>query len=163
MSLPFTSLFVFSFFFFFQAEDGIRDPLVTGVQTCALPISLWVPVGEDQVSHVEISRKIVRSFNSYYGLEVDEDLFRRVENAKVLKRLRELSPQLKALEIPDPVETNQLVLAYKGLLERYIAEAGFRNFREKVAQDGRFFRSVAVLEEPGVMLTKTPRIPGLDG
>src|SRR6266536_5963922 len=27
-------------FFFCQAEDGIRDPLVTGVQTCALPISL---------------------------------------------------------------------------------------------------------------------------
>src|SRR5207244_9273225 len=26
--------------FFFQAEDGIRDDLVTGVQTCALPISL---------------------------------------------------------------------------------------------------------------------------
>ena len=25
-------------FFFFQAEDGIRDDLVTGVQTCALPI-----------------------------------------------------------------------------------------------------------------------------
>src|SRR5229473_5169440 len=28
------------FFFFFQAEDGIRDKLVTGVQTCALPISI---------------------------------------------------------------------------------------------------------------------------
>src|SRR6266545_5770283 len=28
-----------SFFFIFQAEDGIRDKLVTGVQTCALPIS----------------------------------------------------------------------------------------------------------------------------
>src|SRR2546427_13147626 len=27
------------FFFFFQAEDGIRDLTVTGVQTCALPIS----------------------------------------------------------------------------------------------------------------------------
>src|SRR2546422_4865702 len=27
-------------FFFFQAEDGIRDVAVTGVQTCALPISL---------------------------------------------------------------------------------------------------------------------------
>src|SRR2546421_802320 len=26
------------FFFFFQAEDGIRDLIVTGVQTCALPI-----------------------------------------------------------------------------------------------------------------------------
>ena len=28
----------FIFFFFFQAEDGIRDTSVTGVQTCALPI-----------------------------------------------------------------------------------------------------------------------------
>src|SRR2546429_4336705 len=28
------------YFFFFQAEDGIRDVAVTGVQTCALPISL---------------------------------------------------------------------------------------------------------------------------
>src|SRR5205807_6209228 len=31
--------FCFFFFFFFQAEDGIRDYKVTGVQTCALPIS----------------------------------------------------------------------------------------------------------------------------
>src|SRR5256714_3187041 len=30
--------FVSYYFFFFQAEDGIRDKLVTGVQTCALPI-----------------------------------------------------------------------------------------------------------------------------
>src|SRR5205823_11502192 len=28
--------------FFFQAEDGIRDKLVTGVQTCALPISVHI-------------------------------------------------------------------------------------------------------------------------
>src|SRR5215216_454184 len=33
-------MYLFFFFFFFQAEDGIRDDLVTGVQTCALPISL---------------------------------------------------------------------------------------------------------------------------
>src|SRR5206468_9598983 len=33
-------LFFFFFFFFFQAEDGIRDLIVTGVQTCALPICL---------------------------------------------------------------------------------------------------------------------------
>src|SRR3989454_11219127 len=32
-----------TFFFFFQAEDGIRDYKVTGVQTCALPISV-VPI-----------------------------------------------------------------------------------------------------------------------
>src|SRR3712207_8515830 len=33
------SMFIYGFFFFFQAEDGIRDIGVTGVQTCALPIS----------------------------------------------------------------------------------------------------------------------------
>src|SRR2546425_6428787 len=33
--------------FFFQAEDGIRDKLVTGVQTCALPIS--VPLNFDNL------------------------------------------------------------------------------------------------------------------
>src|SRR6266498_419878 len=33
------------FFFFFQAEDGIRDADVTGVQTCALPISLTIALG----------------------------------------------------------------------------------------------------------------------
>src|SRR5256885_3927102 len=31
--------YIVFFFFFFQAEDGIRDYKVTGVQTCALPIS----------------------------------------------------------------------------------------------------------------------------
>src|SRR5258708_17061407 len=34
-----------TFFFFFQAEDGIRDDLVTGVQTCALPISTSPRIG----------------------------------------------------------------------------------------------------------------------
>src|SRR5205809_3472542 len=38
-------VFLFVFFFFFQAEDGIRDVAVTGVQTCALPISSWHEVG----------------------------------------------------------------------------------------------------------------------
>src|SRR5438552_13588450 len=38
-------LYVFFFFFFFQAEDGIRDDLVTGVQTCALPILPVTPRG----------------------------------------------------------------------------------------------------------------------
>src|SRR6266536_1017681 len=36
LSSPFLAI---SYHFFFLAEDGIRDPLVTGVQTCALPIS----------------------------------------------------------------------------------------------------------------------------
>src|SRR5437764_2584752 len=45
-SLVVCVLFLFLvFFFFFQAEDGIRDTSVTGVQTCALPI-FTVPVGK---------------------------------------------------------------------------------------------------------------------
>src|SRR6185437_1149266 len=39
------------FFFFFQAEDGIRDKLVTGVQTCALPISATSCSSERIKSH----------------------------------------------------------------------------------------------------------------
>src|SRR5699024_11703211 len=37
---------------FFQAEDGIRDRNVTGVQTCALPISLFVQ--SDVPAHAEL-------------------------------------------------------------------------------------------------------------
>src|SRR2546430_5193737 len=40
------SIDLFWFFFFFQAEDGIRDLTVTGVQTCALPI--WVFYGRNE-------------------------------------------------------------------------------------------------------------------
>src|SRR5256886_4704573 len=40
------------FFFFFQAEDGIRDLTVTGVQTCALPISAG---GEDRVEAGQVA------------------------------------------------------------------------------------------------------------
>src|SRR5687767_15402597 len=39
--------------FFFQAEDGIRDKLVTGVQTCALPIYRRVVVDADLELHEE--------------------------------------------------------------------------------------------------------------
>src|SRR5437879_13200855 len=35
-------------FFFFQAEDGIRDTSVTGVQTCALPISSEMPAAASE-------------------------------------------------------------------------------------------------------------------
>src|SRR2546425_11078810 len=48
-------------FFFFQAEDGIRDKLVTGVQTCALPISKLRrrggPCLEDRLGKLELQRR----------------------------------------------------------------------------------------------------------
>src|SRR5688572_31947341 len=46
----FLILSCFFFFFFFQAEDGIRDLTVTGVQTCALPISPAVSSAADAAS-----------------------------------------------------------------------------------------------------------------
>src|SRR2546422_6952048 len=49
------SLLSSAIFFFFQAEDGIRDVAVTGVQTCALPISAWAQL----LAHAE-SRRTVR-------------------------------------------------------------------------------------------------------
>src|SRR5438874_5185641 len=49
-------LFIF-FFFFFQAEDGIRDLYVTGVQTCALPISSWCPVRDRRTCRESCCRR----------------------------------------------------------------------------------------------------------
>src|ERR1700726_1125883 len=44
---------------------------------------LLVPVGEDQVPHVELTREVVRRFNFYFGLDVSEKLF-APENKKKL-------------------------------------------------------------------------------
>src|SRR5688572_1071453 len=44
------------FFFFFQAEDGIRDLTVTGVQTCALPIGLLAAVISAQGDHQQMTQ-----------------------------------------------------------------------------------------------------------
>src|SRR2546427_7641523 len=46
------------FFFFFQAEDGIRDLTVTGVQTCALPISDSA-VGRTEKDAPEVDNEVV--------------------------------------------------------------------------------------------------------
>src|SRR5207245_7354394 len=54
--------------FFFQAEDGIRDATVTGVQTCALPISL-ARAGHD-VLLVDRAVDHVNAMNAH-GLTVD--------------------------------------------------------------------------------------------
>src|SRR5229473_4383763 len=64
--------FGFLSFFFFQAEDGIRDKLVTGVQTCALPICTR-PVDFQQSlynkSHPDLPRFIerIRKVADEYG------------------------------------------------------------------------------------------------
>ena len=50
LSFRFLMFCVSQFVFFFQAEDGIRDVAVTGVQTCALPICFgWQEFGGGKV------------------------------------------------------------------------------------------------------------------
>src|SRR2546430_7865640 len=51
---------VHGFFFFFQAEDGIRDLTVTGVQTCALPIFVSLPGRRRRASQVTADAPTVR-------------------------------------------------------------------------------------------------------
>src|SRR5207245_8678719 len=50
-------------YFFFQAEDGIRDATVTGVQTCALPIFLMIVVDTlraDRLDFYETQRDLTQ-------------------------------------------------------------------------------------------------------
>src|SRR6266853_2927360 len=54
-----------SFFFFFQAEDGIRDLTVTGVQTCALPISIK--------NQITLPKAIVTPFGEVEYFDVSTD------------------------------------------------------------------------------------------
>src|SRR5437870_13278912 len=67
--------------FFFQAEDGIRDGHVTGVQTCALPISslAWlVLVSKDLCEHMTLQRRV----------RVAQAIFLRSEERRVGKECR---------------------------------------------------------------------------
>src|SRR5204862_5716717 len=52
------------FFFFFQAEDGIRDLYVTGVQTCALPIFAESTTSRPGTGAVSASVSTARSSDS---------------------------------------------------------------------------------------------------
>src|SRR5690625_5711601 len=59
--MSFMSLYLFVFFFF-QAEDGIRDGHVTGVQTCALPILIGQEEAKKKIS-VAIFKHLLQSEN----------------------------------------------------------------------------------------------------
>jgi len=121
-------------------------------------------VGEDQVSHVELSREIVRRFNSFYGFSIDRALF-EPQNASLLRMVHQ---ELRPILIYMTQNANDLDLADEIALLPEVArkdarDIGFDNFRNQMGEAARFFRGPECLTEPGVMLTETPRIPGLDG
>jgi len=117
-----------------------------------------VPVGEDQVAHVELTREIARRFNHLFGREAD--LEQRIEDA--LQRL-------------DP----QTARRYRELRQRYqeqgdgealTAARGLVEAQSVLTPDGRerllgYLEGGArqILVEPQALLTSAPRLPGMDG
>ena len=129
---------------------------------------LFVPVGEDQVSHVELSREVVRRFNSFSGFRLRDEFF-RMEEKTAQDRVR------WALDLLDLHAHEKLIFAKKGKLSaeeqsavvsavrRRVSEIGLRNLVEEHRSADPLIEILQILTEPDVMLTKTPRIPGLDG
>jgi tryptophanyl-tRNA synthetase len=126
---------------------------------------LCVPVGEDQVSHVELSREIVRRFNAFYGLAFKEKFYSYADYVQEKKAhprevavfdlfLREAVGQRVIGSAEDLDEI-------KSVVRQFVSRMGVENFLEKFGEE--FVSSERVLTEPSVMLTPTPRIPGLDG
>jgi len=117
-----------------------------------------VPVGEDQVVHVELTREVARRFNHLYGKEPDfkekaEQAITRLgkKNAKQYKELRRLYQEegnIEALEKGRAMlEANQNVtLADRERLYGYLEGGG------KI-----------IFPEPKALLTESSKMPGLDG
>lgn len=117
-----------------------------------------VPVGEDQVVHVELTREVARRFNHIYGREPDfeekaEAAIKKMgkKNAKLYNSLRRAYQEQgdnSALETARELLKNQANLAL-GDIERLF---GFLDGSGKI-----------ILPEPQAMLTPASKMPGLDG
>ncbi|MFI4908392.1 MAG: tryptophan--tRNA ligase [Steroidobacterales bacterium] len=117
-----------------------------------------VPVGEDQVAHVELTRESARRFNHLYGREPDfeEKAERAVKslggrNTTLYRQLRrrfQESGEREALERARALvqSNNRITVADRERLLGYLEGTG-----------------VTILPEPQVLLTETPKVPGLDG
>jgi tryptophanyl-tRNA synthetase len=124
--------------------------------------SLSVPVGEDQVSHVEFSRELVRRFNSFYGFEIDDSIL-LPQNAKVLLKVAKATDYVPLLDNPKAQIHADDWGHFKDEVRSRALASGVENFRNQIDEAGKFVRTRDVLTEPDVLLTPTPRIPGLDG
>ena len=127
---------------------------------------LIVPVGEDQVAHVELSRELVRRFNLFYGFNVSPEIFtpqNRKLGRTVLFQLLDIPANEPIIPEGKEITAEQKTVATAYVRQR-VLEMGLANFFEKLPPALKSFSSFSsVLEEPSVLLTKTPRVPGLDG
>jgi tryptophanyl-tRNA synthetase len=120
---------------------------------------LLVPVGEDQAPHVELTREVVRKFNSHFGFQLRKELPGYLDALKHLKTLVPLPPSLTDLGAPgeETLAKNPWVFKLRA------SEIGWENFRREVGKYSKYFRMNSVLQEPAYIPTETPRLPGLDG
>jgi tryptophanyl-tRNA synthetase len=118
----------------------------------------YVPVGEDQVAHVEITREVARRFNHLYGREAQFE-------QKVEKAIKSLGSRNAALYRTLRKEYQEKGAADALAQARTLVES---NSRLTVADRDRLAgflegTGIAVLPEPEALLTQTPKVPGLDG
>lgn len=118
----------------------------------------FVPVGEDQVAHVEVTREVARRFNHIYGREPEFE--QKVE--KAIKNLGARNANLYRTLRKDYQEkgTAESLVRARSLVES--------NARLTVADRDRLLgflegTGITILPEPEVLLTATPKVPGLDG
>jgi tryptophanyl-tRNA synthetase len=117
-----------------------------------------VPVGEDQVVHVELTREVARRFNHLYGREPD---FERKAEAAIKKMGKKNARLYKELRRRFTEQGDDEALATgRALLE------GQQNIT--LGDRERLFgylegSGIIILPEPQAMLTPTARMPGLDG
>ncbi len=139
---------------------------------------LWVPVGEDQVSHVELTREIVQRFYFYYGYKISPELHNpacRGDRSELAKALGvpsadpvDYDPEVlrsiaKAQGIHDAVPKDLQTIVFDAVVKHKIREMGIDNALIKLGSLRKYLLVKRSLVEPQAMLTRTPRIPGLDG
>ncbi len=122
----------------------------------------FVPVGEDQVPHVELTREIVRRFNAHFGLEIDNQL---VKNAELRSGVLSVLPAVH-FEAPRGAQVSEAERDdfFRNAIRRAVAEVGYENALEQIPREARkLLKMKSRLREPGYLLTETPRLPGTDG
>src|SRR5690625_6993313 len=76
------------FCFFFQAEDGIRDGHVTGVQTCALPIYRRIKASLGQVVAQSITKGHIDAFLGELLLKLEQELVDYAQDDVLAQRIK---------------------------------------------------------------------------
>ncbi|MEJ6558489.1 MAG: tryptophan--tRNA ligase [Candidatus Thioglobus sp.] len=117
-----------------------------------------VPVGEDQVAHIELTREVARRFNHIYGREVDFEEKAEAAIGKMGKKQAKLFRSLRKA-YQETGDDEALVKAQALLQEQQNITLGDRErLAGYIEGTGKI-----ILPEPVSLLTKASKMPGLDG